>query len=341
MNQNKSILVTGGAGYIGSHTIAELIQEGYDVVSIDNFYNSSNKVFDQLEKLTGKKIHNISLDLCDYEKIIIELGNKHFDAIIHFAAYKAVGDSVKNPLKYYKNNIGALLGILEIAQKFKIPSFVFSSSCAVYNPNELPPYTEKNKVTPTSPYGMTKLLCEEIIQDYVSYMPAFHAVSLRYFNPAGAHFSNLIGEDPKEKAINLVPAIIRAVRTSDPLSIFGDNYDTPDGTCIRDYIHVVDLARAHISALKHLKSHSDALYEVFNLGTGKGVSVLEMIKSFEEVNDLKVPVVTMERRQGDMPEVYADTTKAEKYLKWKAKYSLKDIMKSAWQWEEKNNISKK
>ncbi len=332
----KSVLVTGGAGYIGSHTIAELISKGYDVVSVDNFSNSSTDVFERLEKLTGKKIENIHVDLCEHEKLLTLFTGKKFDAIIHFAAKKSVGDSVKDPLGYYRNNIGALLGALMIARECNIPYFVFSSSCAIYDPHAQAPYTEDSKTAPASPYGATKLLGEEILKDYTIHTPHLQAVSLRYFNPAGAHLSGIIGEESKGEPQNLIPVMIKAIQTKTPFTILGNDYPTPDGTCIRDYIHVMDVAEAHISALEHLASYSGIPYDVFNIGAGKGVSVMEMVKAFEKNNGGEVLFTLGERRAGDVPRVFADITKAGKMLGWKPKYSLDDILKTAWVWGQKN-----
>ncbi len=250
----KSVLVTGGAGYIGSHTIAQLVSEGYEIVSVDNFSNSSSQVFERLEKLTGKKIENISVDLCDYEKLPALFTGRTFDAIIHFAAKKSVGDSVKDPLDYYRNNIGALLGALLITKECSIPYFVFSSTGALYDPKTTPPSKEDSPIAPASPYGATKLLGEEILMDYATHTPHFQAVSLRYFNPAGAHPSGMIGEEAKGEPQNLVPVMIQAIKTKTPFTILGNDYPTPDGTCIRDYIHVMDVAEAHMFALDYIVS---------------------------------------------------------------------------------------
>jgi len=330
------ILVTGGAGYIGSHTIALLAQQGHETVSIDNFSNSKPEVFDRLEKLTGKKIKNIEIDLCDHKKLLDTFKGEKFDAIIHFAAFKSVGDSVQNPLKYYENNIGGLIGALLLAKECQIRQFVFSSTCAVYDQSALPPYTEDSSVLPASPYGMTKSIGEKLLEGYAKHTPDFRAVSLRYFNPAGAHPSNIIGEESKGIPENLVPVIKNAAKTKMPFTIFGNNYQTPDGTCIRDYVHVVDIAEAHISALAYL-AHTETSYAVFNLGTGKGTSIMEMVKAFEEASGMPVPFIIGEKRAGDMPVVYADTAKAMREFGWKPKFSLPDIMKTAWEWEKKRD----
>jgi UDP-glucose 4-epimerase len=331
------IIVTGGAGYIGSHTIVELLGKGYEVISIDNFSNSKPDVFDNIEKITGKRVENYEVDLCDYKKLEELFKGKKFDAIIHFAAYKAVGESVSDPISYYKNNLGALMGILDIAHLCGVSSFIFSSSAAIYDSNGVPPYSEESSKKPASPYGKTKEIGEIILSDYVSHKINMKVCSLRYFNPGGAHDSLLIGENPNGVPNNLVPIMTKSVKEGKEISIFGDDYDTTDGTCIRDYIHVCDVARAHILALGHLESGNSKNEEVFNIGRGVGVSVLEMIKAFESVNNIKVPYKIAERRAGDVGTLYADTKKAQEILNFKTEYSIDDIMKSAWEWENREN----
>ncbi len=332
----KSILVTGGAGYIGSHTIVELINEGYEVVSVDNFCNSSPKVFNGIFKITGKKIKNYNISLCDHKKIAKIFKGKKFEAIIHFAGYKAVGESAENPLKYYDNNINSLLGALIISKVCKVPNFIFSSTAVVYNEKDKLPYHEKSSLIPSSPYGETKKIGEEILQSYVSFNPKIQAISLRYFNPAGAHESLHIGENPKGRPNNLVPVITKSTKNKKSFIVFGNNYSTKDGTCIRDYIHVLDVAKAHIYAIKYLKKNPNCRYDVFNIGTGKGVSVMEMIKAFENINNMKTSYKVGKKRKGDVPILYANTKKAQKLLKWKSRYTIEDIMKTSWDWEKKN-----
>ena len=331
----KSILVTGGAGYIGSHTIVELLNNGYEVTSIDNFYNSTPKVFNQIYKLTGKKVKNYKVDLCDHKKLKNLFKGKKFDAIIHFAAFKAVGDSVKNPMKYYENNLGALFGILSLKHICHIPSFIYSSSATVYDQNEKTPFVEKSRLNPLSPYGMTKKIGEEILKDYFIGDSSSKIIILRYFNPIGAHPSLLIGENSKELPNNLLPVITNSLKEKKPFMIFGNDYKTPDKTCIRDYIHIVDVARAHISALKFLEKNKNGIYDIFNIGTGKGTSVLEIIKSFEEYNKIKLNFIFKERRQGDAPILLANVKKAEKILGFKSKFTIKEMVETALAWDKK------
>jgi len=331
----KKVIVTGGAGYIGSHTIVELLKSGYEVVSIDNFSNSKPEVFENIEKITGKKVENYNINLCDYKKLEELFKGKKFDAIIHFAAYKAVGESVSDPISYYKNNLDALMGILEVANLCEVSLFIFSSSAAIYDSNGIPPYNEQSNINPASPYGKTKEIGEIILSDYVSHKSNMKVCALRYFNPAGAHESLLIGENPNGIPNNLVPIMTKLVKEGKEIAVFGDNYDTLDGTCIRDYIHVCDVARAHILALRHLEQVDSSNNEVFNIGRGVGVSVLEMIKAFEDANNIKVLYKITDRRPGDVGTLYADTKKATEILNFKPEYSIIDIMKSAWEWENK------
>ncbi|MFO7878541.1 MAG: UDP-glucose 4-epimerase GalE, partial [Bacteroidales bacterium] len=315
----EKILVTGGLGYIGSHTVVELHNAGYDVVVMDNLYNSSLNVLDGIESITGKKPWFYKLDLknkADVQTCLTE--NPDIQAVIHFAAYKAVGESHEKPLDYYENNLASLLNLLKSLPE-KAKQLVFSSSCTVYgDPDDLP-VTEKAPFKPAmSPYGNTKRIAEEILMDTCRADKSMNAVSLRYFNPIGAHPSGKIGEMPQGVPNNLMPFITQtAFGIRDELKIFGDDYDTPDGTCIRDYIHVVDLAKAHVIAVQRMvKGEQDANYEFFNLGTGKGVSVLDMVNSFERVSGQKLNYSIADRRAGDVPVVYADTAKANKVLGW-------------------------
>ncbi|MFO7790421.1 MAG: UDP-glucose 4-epimerase GalE [Bacteroidales bacterium] len=334
----EKILVTGGLGYIGSHTVVELHNAGYDVVVIDNLYNSSLNVLDGIESITGKKPWFYKLDLknkADVQTCLTE--NPDIQAVIHFAAYKAVGESHEKPLDYYENNLASLLNLLKSLPE-KAKQLVFSSSCTVYgDPDDLP-VTEKAPFKPAmSPYGNTKRIAEEILMDTCRADKSMNAVSLRYFNPIGAHPSGKIGEMPQGVPNNLMPFITQtAFGIRDELKIFGDDYDTPDGTCIRDYIHVVDLAKAHVIAVQRMvKGEQDTNYEFFNLGTGKGVSVLDMVNSFERVSGQKLNYSIADRRAGDVPVVYADTAKANKVLGWTAESSLDDTIRSAWEWEKK------
>jgi UDP-glucose 4-epimerase len=342
----KTILVTGGTGYIGSHTAVELINEGFRVVIADNLSNSDTSVLEGIEKITGVRPGFQKLDICDK----MELGeflkkNSDISAVIHFAAYKAVGESVEKPLLYYRNNLVSLMNLLEEMQQRSISNLVFSSSCTVYGqPDELP-VTESAPVKKAgSPYGNTKKISEDIIEECVKANNQLKSISLRYFNPIGAHPSALIGELPLGVPDNLVPFITQtAAGIRSELKVFGDDYDTPDGSCIRDYLHVTDLARAHVIAVKRmLNNRNKNNYEVFNLGTGKGVSVLEMIKTFEKVNSLKLNYSITGRRAGDTEQVWADTDLANRELGWKALISLQEALASAWKWEKyyRNKINK-
>ncbi|MBA4745786.1 MAG: UDP-glucose 4-epimerase GalE [Muricauda sp.] len=332
------ILVTGGLGFIGSHTVVELQNEGFEVVIVDNLSNSSINVLDGIEAITGKRPIFEEFDLRDKPKVQ-DFFQKHADiaGVIHFAASKAVGESVVEPLLYYENNLGVLVYILQELKKRGGASFIFSSSCTVYGQADKMPITESAPVKPAeSPYGNTKQVGEEIIRDTCKIAPELKAIALRYFNPIGAHPSGKIGELPIGVPQNLVPFITQTgVGLREQLSVFGDDYPTEDGTCIRDYIHVVDLAKAHVAALQRLlEDKNESNYEVFNLGTGKGSSVLEVIHSFERVSGEKLNYKIVGRRPGDVIQAYADTQKANKVLGWKAKSSLDDAMKSAWEWEK-------
>lgn len=332
------ILVTGGLGFIGSHTVVELQNEGFDVVVIDDLSNSSIDVLDGIEAITGKKPLFEKIDLRE-KTAVQDFFKKYTDVsgVIHFAASKAVGESVQNPLLYYENNISSLVYILQELQKKNDSHFIFSSSCTVYGQAEKMPITENAPIQPAmSPYGNTKQIGEEIITD-VSKISNVNAVLLRYFNPVGAHPSVNIGELPLGVPLNLVPFITQtAMGVREQLSVFGNNYPTHDGTCVRDYIHVVDLAKAHVKALKRLieKKNTEKV-EVFNLGTGKGNSVLEVITTFEKVTGQKLNYKIVNRREGDVTEAYADTTKANDVLGWKAELPLEEALSSAWQWEQK------
>jgi len=333
------ILVTGGLGFIGSHTVVELQNEGFDVVIIDDCSNSSEKVLDGINAITGKSPLFEKLDLKEKSKVE-DFFKRHHDieGVIHFAASKAVGESVGKPLLYYENNIGTLVYLLKELSKKERSNFIFSSSCTVYGQADKMPITEDAPVKEAeSPYGNTKQMGEEIIRDTCKVTPSLNAIALRYFNPMGAHPSAEIGELPIGVPQNLVPFITQTgAGLREELSVFGDDYPTPDGTCVRDYIYVVDLAKAHVVALQRLlEAKNKDNYEVFNVGTGKGSSVLEVIKSFEKVSSKKLNYKIVDRRPGDITSAYADTTKANEELGWKSQYTLDEAMKSAWDWEQK------
>ena len=334
----KKILVTGGTGYIGSHTTVELIEEGFEAIIVDNLYNSEAVVTERIQKITGVKPHLEVLDVCDQEKLDNFI-RKHQDisAIIHFAAYKAVGESVEKPLDYYRNNVLSLINLLTVMKKYGIPNLVFSSSCTVYGqPEKLPVNESAPLQAPTSPYGNTKQIGESIIRDTTFSDQNIKAISLRYFNPIGAHPSALIGELPRGVPENLVPYLTQTgYGIREELKVYGDDYDTPDGSCIRDYLHVVDLAKAHVIAIKRLvENRNKTNYEVFNLGTGTGVSVLEAIKSFERVSGVKLKYRIVGRRPGDIEKIWADPSYANKELGWKTLSTLDQAMKTAWEWEK-------
>jgi UDP-glucose 4-epimerase len=328
----KKILVTGGTGYIGSHTSVELIKEGFDVVIIDNLSNSEADVVERIQMITGIRPALEIIDICDKIKLDSFFGrHKDIYAIIHFAAYKAVSESVSKPLDYYHNNLVSLINLLDSMKRFRVPDMVFSSSCTVYGQPEKLPVTEDAPLQPaTSPYGNTKKIGEEIIRDTTFSDKNIKAIALRYFNPIGAHPSGLIGELPRGVPENLVPFITQtAYGLRDELKVYGNDYDTPDGSCIRDYLHVVDLAKAHAVAVKRLlEGKYKKNFEVFNLGTGNGVSVLEAIKSFERVSGVKLKYRIIGRRPGDIEKIWADPSFANKELGWKT-------MKTAWDWENK------
>jgi UDP-glucose 4-epimerase len=334
----KKILITGGTGYIGSHTTVELIEEGFEPIIVDNLYNSEAVVIDRIQKITGVKPHLEVFDLCDQEKLdrFIQKNND-ISAVIHFAAYKAVGESVNKPLEYYRNNLLSLVNLLDVMKHHGITSLVFSSSCTVYGQPEKLPVTEDAPLQhATSPYGNTKQIGESIIRDTTVSDKNIKAISLRYFNPIGAHPSALIGELPRGIPENLVPFLTQTgYGIREELKVFGNDYNTPDGSCIRDYLHVVDLAKAHVIAIKRLiEGKNKTNYEVFNLGTGKGVSVLEAIKSFERVSGIKLKYKIVGRRAGDIEKIWANPSYANKELGWKTLSSLDEAMKTAWDWEK-------
>lgn len=338
-NKYMKVIVTGGTGYIGSHTIVDLMENGFEVICIDNLSRSKLYSLSGIEKITGKQPSFYNIDLCDLNETLKVL-EKHKDAIgiIHFAALKSVPESVEKPLFYYKNNLDSLLNILKGIEKYSIANFVFSSSCSVYgNSSELPvtEYTPIQKAE--SPYAHTKQIGEDIIHNFCNTNPGQKSILLRYFNPIGAHPSANIGEIPIDQPNNLVPFITQtAIGKQDQLTVFGNDYDTRDGSCIRDYIHVCDIAHAHTQALQYLlNKENESNVEVFNLGTGIGVSVLEVIEAFEKVSGKKLNYTIGPRRSGDVVAVYADNTKANVHLGWKCQYTLEDAMLSAWNWELK------
>lgn len=331
------IIVTGGSGYIGSHTTVDLIERGYDVICIDNFMNSYENALVGIAKITGRPIVTFNVDVGD-EMSLDEVFQKHHDAIgiIHFAALKAVGESVEKPLLYFKNNVGSLLNICEAAVKYSIPNIIFSSSCTVYGqPSELPVTEDYEFLEAASPYGRSKQICEWILKDLAP-ATSLNIISLRYFNPGGAHPSALIGEASKVPAANLIPVITEtAIGKRSKCRVFGSDYPTRDGSCIRDYIHIMDLARAHTLAMDYqLNAHKKGSYEAFNLGTGSGVTVLEAIHAFEQIAEKPLNYEVGDRRPGDIVAIYSNYDKAQKILGWEPKRNINDIMASAWKWEK-------
>ena len=329
------ILVTGGAGYIGSHTCVELLNEGYEVVIMDNLYNANIKAVERIEQITGKKVTFYQTDMLDREGVKAIFDNEKIDAVIHFAGLKAVGESVQKPLLYYRNNLDSTLTVLEVMREHNCHQFVFSSSATVYGDQPAPLYETAQTGGCSNPYGWTKFMIEEILKGACRADPALSVVLLRYFNPIGAHESGLIGENPNGIPNNLMPYITQvAIGRRERLTVFGDDYDTPDGTGVRDYIHVVDLAEGHLCAIRYAQAHTGC--EVFNLGTGRGVSVLEMVHTFSEVNNVPVPYVIGPRRAGDLATVYADPAKAKQILGWEAKKTLADMCRDSWRWQTRN-----
>jgi UDP-glucose 4-epimerase len=332
----KKILVTGGCGYIGSHTIVDLVQNGYDVICVDNNSRSDTRLLEGAEKILNRKIKNYKVDLCNYDDTFAVIQeNPDIAGVIHFAAYKAVGESVEKPLMYFENNLMSLINLLKCVQEFKIPHFVFSSSCTVYgNPDQVPVTEETIPKPAESPYGYTKQMGEQIVSETVKSIDS-NAILLRYFNPVGGHPSGIIGELPLGKPQNLVPAITQtAIGKLPQMTVYGVDYDTRDGSCVRDFIHVCDLAHAHTLALNYLiQGKNFTRCEVFNLGTGNGVTVLEAIKAFEKVSGEKLNYKTGPRRSGDVVATYANNEKARTFLGWNPKYTLEEMMQTAWQWE--------
>ncbi|GJM63151.1 UDP-glucose 4-epimerase GalE [Persicobacter diffluens] len=336
------ILVTGGAGYIGSHTTVVLQEAGYEVLVVDNLSNSDAGVMDRIEKITGKRPVFEEMDLVDAAKVDALFAKYSIEGIIHFAASKAVGESVQKPLLYYRNNLQSLMNLLDAMKKYEVKNIVFSSSCTVYGQpsEEYLPVTENAPIqVALSPYGNTKQICEEILRDSIYAHPELQGVALRYFNPVGAHPSALIGELPIGVPQNLMPFITQTgIGLRQGLKVFGGDYSTPDGTCIRDYIHVVDLAKAHLIALeRYMKGNNKKGFEWFNLGTGTGSSVLEVIKSFEKMSGKQLAYEIVDRREGDIEQIWADTTIANEELGWKSELGLDEMTDSAWKWEKYYN----
>lgn len=322
----KKILVTGGTGYIGSHAAVELIQAGYEVAILDNLYNSKAEVVERIAEITGVKPEFHEVDLRDAEALAKVFAENDFDTVMHFAGLKAVGESVEQPLRYYENNVGGTINLLECMQEYGVKKIVFSSSATVYGMQDSPRYAEtmQTGLNISSPYGHTKYMIEEILKDAAVADPELEVTILRYFNPIGAHTSGLIGEDPNDKPNNLMPFIMKvATGAIEQLSVYGDDYPTPDGSCIRDYIHVVDLARGHLAALEHMSKG----VQIYNLGSGAGTSVFEMVKAFDKASGIKLPYRVTERRAGDLPEFYADPSLAAKELGWKTELTIDDAMR--------------
>ncbi len=330
-----AILVTGGAGYIGSHTVVELLNQDHEVVIVDDFSNAHPTVLDRIKELSGKTFSFYELNLLDKEGLEKVFEENDIEAVIHFAGFKAVGESVEKPLKYYHNNITGTLVLLEVMKTFDVKKIVFSSSATVYGMNNKAPFTEDMPTSATNPYGQTKVFIEHILSDLVVSDEEWSVILLRYFNPIGAHESGRIGEDPNDVPNNLMPYITQvAVGKLDQLSVFGDDYETHDGTGVRDYIHVLDLAQGHLSALDYALKHSGV--EAVNLGTGEGYSVLDVVHAFENANDVEIPYEIVERRPGDIAVGYADATKAKDLLGWEAVHSLEDMCRTSWNWQKNN-----
>lgn len=327
------ILVTGGTGFIGSHTCVELLNEGHEVIIVDNLSNSSIDIVKKIEKITSKKVKFYEVDLRDKEKLEFVFKQEKIDAVMHFAGSKAVGESVINPLEYFDNNLISTICLLEVMKNFSVNKLIFSSSATVYGNAKKIPLYETNETSVTNPYGRTKLMIEDMLSDYSKANKNLEIIILRYFNPVGAHPSGIIGEKPSDIPHNLMPIIMEvATKKREQVSIFGNDYNTKDGTGVRDYIHVCDLAKGHISALNHIKPG----VEVYNLGTGKGYSVLEMIKTFEKVNNVKISYEFVPRREGDVGQCYANVDKAKTELNWEANLTIEDMFKDTWKYVKHN-----
>ncbi len=333
-----NVLVSGGAGYIGSHTVVELIQAGHTPIIVDNLSNAKADVIDRIETITGFHPPFYPSDCADKAALQTVFAENQIDSVIHFAGRKAVGESVQKPLEYYRNNLDSTLTLLEIMEEFDCQKFIFSSSATVYGPNNPYPYKENMQaIESSSPYGWTKVMIERILTDYCTAHPDFCAILLRYFNPIGAHESGLLGDDPNGTPNNLMPYIGRvAAGQLEKLTIFGDDYPTPDGTCQRDYLHVVDLAVGHLKALEYAKTHIGV--DAINLGTGHGISVLELVNAFQKANGLELPYVIGQRRSGDLPAFWADAAKAKALLGWEATHTVEDMCQSAWQFAKNCSI---
>ncbi len=330
------ILVTGGAGYIGSHTCVELLEAGYDVVVVDNLYNASEKSIERVKEITGKDLTFYQADILDEEALDKIFDKEKVDGVIHFAGLKAVGESVAKPLEYYKNNITGTLILCEVMRKHNVKNIIFSSSATVYGDPAFIPITEEcPKGTPTNPYGWTKSMLEQILTDFHTADKDWNVILLRYFNPIGAHKSGKIGEDPKGIPNNLLPYVAQvAIGKLERLGVFGDDYDTPDGTGVRDYIHVVDLARGHVKAIDKIKENPGV--KIYNLGTGKGYSVLDIVKAFGKACGHEIPYVIKERRPGDIATCYSDASLAKKELGWEAEYGIEEMCADSWNWQKTN-----
>ena len=332
----KTVLLAGGAGYIGSHTAVELINKDYTVVIVDNHYNSSPIVYDRLKEITGVDIKHYNIDVADEKALRVVFEENDIDTVIDFAGYKAVGESVQKPLMYYENNLNTTFALLHLMEEFNVANFIFSSSATVYGMENPSPLVETMRLGPcTNPYGWTKYMNEQVLKDAAYINKNLSVVLLRYFNPVGAHESGRMGEDPVGIPNNLMPFIAQvASGKREELSVFGNDYDTPDGTGVRDYIHVVDLAKAHVLAADYAYEHKGV--EAINIGTGVGYSVLDMVNTFMKVNDINIPYKIAPRRPGDVATCYADSSKAEKVLGWKAEKNLEDMCRDTWNWQKQN-----
>lgn len=337
MSENRYILVTGGAGYIGSHTVVELIRQGRTPVIVDDFRNADRKIIAGIEVIAGVKVKVHEIDVCNEAELELIFQRYPFEGIIHFAAYKAVGESVAEPIKYYSNNINSLLVCLELAKKYAVNNFLFSSSCTVYGDPKVSAIVDENSPIQkaNSPYGATKQMCEQILSDVVTSSATLKVLKLRYFNPVGADESGRIGELPNGEPSNLLPYVTQtALGVLDQLTVYGNDYNTPDGTCVRDYIHVSDLAMAHVKGLEWCEAQTSKTDEVINIGTGRGTSVLEIIHTFENVSGQPLNWKFGERRKGDVEQIYADVQKAKNQLHWSATRTMEDAVRDAWNWEQ-------
>ena len=334
------VLVTGGAGYIGSHACIELLNEGHDVVVIDNLINSHHEAIKRVEKIAHKSINFFNVDLCDYKKVKQVFKDFQIEAVMHFAGLKSVGESVINPLKYYSNNLNSTFNLCKVMSECEVRTLIFSSSSTVYGIPESVPVNERSKLSPYNPYGHTKLMIEQSLRDLSETSKEWNIILLRYFNPIGAHESGMIGEDPQGIPNNLLPYISQvAIKKLDKLPVYGDKYSTPDGTCIRDYIHVIDLVKGHIAALNYATQQNNGLIEraiAINLGTGKGYSVLEILEAFEHACGFKLPHTIEDNRTGDIAEIYSNPRLAKELLGWEAKYGIEKMCLDTWKWQKNN-----